>query len=122
MLVDFDKTLPVTRPGDQTFRKGPFWRGRSEMVSLLGDLSWDITDNLGVFINTVITFVIIALSVLLLIKGVNKMKAGGSAPATGFQRMSLLPEQHTCQMQAAAAHCTSELAQPQTFRAYRSAP
>ena len=27
VVVDFDKTLPVTRPGDQAFRKGPLWRG-----------------------------------------------------------------------------------------------
>ena len=72
-----------------------------------------VTLNLGVFINTVITFIIIALSALLLIKGVNKMKREVLPPPPDSKEcpfcLSNIPIKAS-----RCPHCTSELAQPQT--------
>ena len=40
-----------------------------------------VTLNLGIFINTIISFVIVAFSVFLVIKGINRMKQEQEAPA-----------------------------------------
>ena len=40
-----------------------------------------VTLNLGIFINTIISFIIVAFSVFLVIKGINRMKQEQEAPA-----------------------------------------
>ena len=69
-----------------------------------------VTLNLGLFINTVISFVIIAFAVFLVIKGVNRMKKEKAAPPVEPTTkecpfcLSTIPLQAT-----RCPHCTSEL-------------
>lgn len=70
-----------------------------------------VTVNLGVFINTVISFLIVAFSVFLVIKGLNKMKREQEAPPAE-------PTTKECPFcftvipikASRCPHCTSELA------------
>ena len=69
-----------------------------------------VTLNLGVFINTVISFIIIAFAVFLVIKGINRMKREQAAPAAEPTTrecpfcLSEIPLKAT-----RCPHCTSEL-------------
>ena len=69
------------------------------------------TINIGLFINTVIDFVIIAFAIFMVIRGMNKMKKKEEAPAAEPttkdcpQCLSTIPIKAT-----RCAHCTSELA------------
>ena len=69
-----------------------------------------VTLNLGVFINTVISFIIIAFAVFLVIKGINRMKREQAAPAAELTTrecpfcLSEIPLKAT-----RCPHCTSEL-------------
>lgn len=69
-----------------------------------------VTLNLGLFINTVISFVIIAFAVFLVIKGLNRMKQEEVAPSAEPTTkecpfcLSTIPLQAT-----RCPHCTSEL-------------
>lgn len=69
------------------------------------------TVNIGVFINTVIDFVIVAFAIFMVIRGMNKMKRQEEAPAAEPttkecpQCLSTIPIKAT-----RCAHCTSELA------------
>jgi large conductance mechanosensitive channel len=69
-----------------------------------------VTLNLGIFINTIISFIIIAFAVLLVIKGINRMKREKEAPpAEPTTRecpfcLSEIPLRAT-----RCPHCTSEL-------------
>ncbi len=69
------------------------------------------TMNIGVFVNTVIDFVIIAFAIFMVIRGMNKMKrkeeAAPAEPTTKEcpQCLSVIPIKAT-----RCAHCTSELA------------
>ena len=69
-----------------------------------------VTLNLGVFINTIISFVIIAFAVFLVIKGINRMKREQAAPPAEpttrecpFCRSEIPLKASRC------PHCTSEL-------------
>jgi large conductance mechanosensitive channel len=69
-----------------------------------------VTLNLGVFINTIISFLIIAFAVFLVIKGINRMKREQEAPAAEpttrecpFCRSTIALKATRC------PHCTSEL-------------
>ena len=69
-----------------------------------------VTLNLGLFINTVISFLIIAFAVFLVIKGLNRMKREEAPPAEPTTKecpfcLSAIPLKAT-----RCAHCTSELA------------
>jgi large conductance mechanosensitive channel len=72
-----------------------------------------VTLNMGVFINTVISFLIVAFSVFLVVKGMNKMKREAPPPP---------PDSKECPFCFAAIpirasrcpHCTSELAAAQS--------
>ena len=74
-----------------------------------------VTVNLGVFINTIISFLIVAFSVFLVIKGLNRMKREQEAPPAE-------PTTKECPFCFTAIpikasrcpHCTSELASAQT--------
>ncbi len=65
-----------------------------------------VTINYGVFLNTVINFLIVAIAVFLMIRQVNRMRRPAPAPAT---------KECPCCLSAVAlkatrcAHCTSEL-------------
>jgi len=68
-----------------------------------------VTLNLGLFINTVISFLIIAFAVFLVIKGLNQMKREEAPPAAPTTKecpfcLSAIPLQAT-----RCPHCTSEL-------------
>ena len=70
-----------------------------------------VTMNVGVFINTVISFVIVAFSVFLVIKSLNKAKRKEAAPAPAAPTtkecpycLSMVPIKAT-----KCAHCTSDL-------------
>jgi large conductance mechanosensitive channel len=67
-----------------------------------------VTMNLGVFINTIINFLIVAFAIFLLVKGVNSMKRKQVAPAPATKDcpfcLSAIPVKAT-----RCPHCTSEL-------------
>jgi large conductance mechanosensitive channel len=68
-----------------------------------------VTLNLGLFINTVISFLIIAFAVFLVIKGINRMKREEAPPAEPTTKecpfcLSSIPLKAT-----RCPHCTSEL-------------
>jgi len=69
-----------------------------------------VTLNLGIFINTIISFIIIAFAVFLVIKAINRMKREEEAPAAEPTTkecpfcLSTIPLQAT-----RCPHCTSEL-------------
>jgi large conductance mechanosensitive channel len=69
-----------------------------------------VTLNLGVFINTIISFVIVAFSVFLVIKGINRLKRAQEAPAAAPTTkecsfcFTAIPRQAT-----RCPHCTSQL-------------
>ena len=68
-----------------------------------------VTINYGAFINTIISFVIVAFAVFLLIRSLNRMKKPEEAPAASATKecpycLSTIPVKAT-----RCAHCTSEL-------------
>jgi large conductance mechanosensitive channel len=69
-----------------------------------------VTINYGVFINALISFIIVALAVFLLVRGLNRLKREEEAPAAEPTTkdcpycLSVIPIQAT-----RCAHCTSEL-------------
>ncbi len=68
-----------------------------------------VTLNLGVFINTIVSFVIVAFAVFLVIRGLNRMQRPQVAPAAPETRecphcLSVIPLKAT-----RCPHCTSEL-------------
>jgi large conductance mechanosensitive channel len=68
-----------------------------------------VTVNLGVFINTVISFLIVAFSVFLVIKGMNKMQREAPPPPPDSKECPFCFT--TIPIQASRCpHCTSELA------------
>jgi large conductance mechanosensitive channel len=68
-----------------------------------------VTVNLGVLINTVISFLIVAFSVFLVIKGMNKMQREAPPPPPDSKECSFCFT--TIPIQASRCpHCTSELA------------
>ncbi len=72
-----------------------------------------VTLNLGVFINTVISFIIVAFSVFLVVKGMNRMKREQEAPPPSTRDCPFCFT--TIPIQASRCpHCTSELAAAQT--------
>ncbi|MFI5330391.1 MAG: large conductance mechanosensitive channel protein MscL [Desulfobaccales bacterium] len=68
-----------------------------------------VTINYGAFINTIISFLIVAFAVFLLIRSINRMKKPEEAPAAATTKecpycLSAVPVKAT-----RCAHCTSEL-------------
>jgi large conductance mechanosensitive channel len=69
-----------------------------------------VTLNVGVFINTIISFIIIAFAVFLVIKGINRMKREQEAPAAAPTTRECPFCRSTIPLQASRCpHCTSEL-------------
>ena len=72
-----------------------------------------VTLNLGVFINTIISFIIIAFAVFLVIKGINRMKREQEAPPAEPTTKECPFCFTTIPIQASRCpHCTSELGRP----------
>ncbi|MBW1713446.1 MAG: large conductance mechanosensitive channel protein MscL [Deltaproteobacteria bacterium] len=69
--VDFSELFVVLKQGPTA---GPYLS--LDLAKKAGAVTW----NYGVFINTVISFLIVAFSVFILIKGMNKMKRQEEAP------------------------------------------
>jgi large conductance mechanosensitive channel len=68
-----------------------------------------VTINYGIFVNTVISFLIVAFSVFLLVRSINRLKRQEVQPAVPITRecpycLSVIPVKAT-----RCAHCTSEL-------------
>jgi large conductance mechanosensitive channel len=68
-----------------------------------------VTLNLGMFINTVISFLIIAFAVFLVIKGVNRMKQEKVAPAEPTTKECPFCLSTIALKATRCPHCTSEL-------------
>jgi large conductance mechanosensitive channel len=69
-----------------------------------------VTLNVGIFINTIISFIIIAFAVFLVIKGINRMKREQEAPAAAPATRECPFCRSTISLQATRCpHCTSEL-------------
>jgi large conductance mechanosensitive channel len=67
-----------------------------------------VTLNVGVFINTIISFIIIAFAVFVVIKGINRMKREKEAPAPTTRECPFC--RSTISLKATRCpHCTSEL-------------
>jgi large conductance mechanosensitive channel len=72
-----------------------------------------VTLNWGTFINTIISFIIIAFAVFLMIKGINRMKREKEAPAAEPSTKECPFCFTTIPIQASRCpHCTSQLAAP----------
>jgi large conductance mechanosensitive channel len=72
-----------------------------------------VTINLGLFINTVISFLIVAFSVFLVIKGVNRMRREELPPPPPDTKECPFCYTAIPLMANRCPHCTSELAAPQ---------
>ena len=69
-----------------------------------------VSMNIGIFINTVISFVLVALAVFLLVKTINKLKRQGEAPPAVPTTKECTYCLSTIPMKATRCpHCTSEL-------------
>ena len=75
------------------------------------------TLNYGMFLNTILEFVIVAFAIFLLVRSVNRMRTPAAAPAApntkecGYCRMSVPLNASRC------PHCTSQLTDTATARA-----
>jgi len=103
--IDFANLFIVLKEG--TKASGPY-------VSLAaGKAAGAVTINYGLFINTVISFLIVAFAVFLLIRSINRLKRQGEAPpAIPTTKecpycISMVPIKAT-----RCSHCTSELKAP----------
>jgi large conductance mechanosensitive channel len=68
-----------------------------------------VTLNVGLFINTVISFIIIAFAVFLVIKGVNRMKREKAPPAEPATKECPFCRSTIALKATRCPHCTSEL-------------
>lgn len=98
--VDFANLFVLLKPGNPA---GPY------LALAEAQKAGAVTLNYGAFINTIISFVIIAFAVFLLIRSLNRMKRQEKAPAAATTKecpycLSAIPVKAT-----RCAHCTSEL-------------
>ncbi|GJL50617.1 MAG: large-conductance mechanosensitive channel [Nitrospirales bacterium] len=69
-----------------------------------------VTMNLGVFVNTVISFIIVALAIFMVIRGMNKLKREEEAPPAEPTTKDCPQCQMTIPIKATrCGHCTSEV-------------
>ena len=98
--VDFANLFILLKPGNPA---GPY------LALAEAQKAGAVTINYGAFINTIISFVIVAFAVFLLIRSLNRMKKPEEAPAEATTKecpycLSTIPVKAT-----RCAHCTSEL-------------
>jgi large conductance mechanosensitive channel len=100
--VDFSSLFVTLKEGSKA--AGPY-------VSLASaKAAGAVTLNLGIFINTIISFIIIAFAVFLVIKGINRMKREKEAPAAEPNTKECPFCFTTIPIQASRCpHCTSQL-------------
>ena len=81
--VDFANLFILLNPGNTA---GPY------LALAEAQKAGAVTINYGAFINTIISFIIVAFAVFLLIRSLNRMKKHGGGPGgAGHQGVSLLP-------------------------------
>ncbi len=97
--VDFSNLYILLKPGNPA---GPY------LALAEAQKAGAVTINYGAFINTVISFLIVALAVFLLIRSLNRLKKPEEAPAPATKDcpycLSAIPLKAT-----RCAHCTAEL-------------
>ena len=98
--VDFANLFILLKPGNPA---GPYLALAEAQKAVAG------TINYGAFINTIISFVIVAFAVFFLIRSLNRLQKPEEAPAAATTKecpycLSTIPVQAT-----RCAHCTSEL-------------
>jgi large conductance mechanosensitive channel len=97
--VDFANLFLVLKPGANP---GPYLKLADAKAA------GAVTINYGIFINSVVSFLIVAFAVFLVIRGINRMQRPASAPATTKECVycaSMIPIKAI-----RCPHCTSELA------------
>jgi len=99
--VDFSNLFITLKQGAAA---GPY--GTLELAKKAGA----VTLNYGAFINTIISFLIVAFSVFLLVKGMNKLKRQQEAPPAAPKTKDCPHCLSTIPIKATkCAHCTSQL-------------
>jgi large conductance mechanosensitive channel len=100
--VDFSNLFMTLKEGSKA--AGPY-------VSLAAaKAAGAVTLNLGIFVNTIISFIIIAFAVFLVIKGLNRMKREQeAAPAEPTTRECPFCRSEIPLKASRCPHCTSEL-------------
>ena len=98
--VDFSNLFILLKPGNPA---GPY------LALAEAQKAGAVTINYGAFINTIISFLIVAFAVFLLIRSLNRLKKPEEAPAEAPTKdcpycLSTIPVKAT-----RCAHCTSEL-------------
>ena len=98
--VDFTNLFILLKPGSTA---GPY------LALAEAQKAGAVTLNYGAFINTIISFIIVAFAVFFLIRSLNRMKKPEEAPAAPATKdcpycLSVVPVKAT-----RCAHCTSEL-------------
>ncbi len=98
--VDFANLFILLKPGNPA---GPY------LALAEAQKAGAVTINYGAFINTIISFIIVAFAVFLLIRNINRLKKQEEAPAEPATKecpycFSTIPVKAT-----RCAHCTSEL-------------
>jgi large conductance mechanosensitive channel len=98
--VDFTNLFILLKPGNPA---GPY------LALAEAQKAGAVTINYGAFINTIISFIIVAFAVFLLIRSLNRMKQPEEAPVESATKecpycLSTIPIKAT-----RCAHCTSEL-------------
>jgi len=98
--VDFANLFILLKPGNPA---GPY------LALAEAQKAGAVTLNYGAFINTIISFVIVAFAVFFLIRSINRLKKPQEAPAAAATKecpycLSTIPVKAT-----RCAHCTSEL-------------
>jgi large conductance mechanosensitive channel len=97
--VDFTNLFILLKPGNPA---GPY------LALAEAQKAGAVTINYGAFINTIISFVIVAFAVFLLIRSLNRMQKPAEAPEATTKEcpycLSTIPVKAT-----RCAHCTSEL-------------
>ena len=98
--MDFANLFILLKPGNPA---GPY------LALAEAQKAGAVTINYGAFINTIISFVIVAFAVFLLIRSLNRLQKPAEAPAAATTKecpycLSTIPVKAT-----RCAHCTSEL-------------
>ena len=103
--VDFANLFSVLREG--TKASGPYASLAAAKVAGAVTLNW------GIFINTIISFIIIAFAVFLVIKGINRMKREKEVPPAEHSTKECTFCFTTIPIKATRCpHCTSQLTGP----------
>ncbi len=99
--IDFSNLFVVLKEGKAA---GPY------ATVAVAKAAGAVTINAGIFINTVISFILVALAVFLLVKSINQLKRQGEAPPAAPTTKECAYCLSTIPIKATRCpHCTSEL-------------